>query len=77
MSSPHLSHSVGMSVHDVGHYRGKTFEPGIVLTVDPQLVITGDGIGNLTRGAPLELGDVEAVMREDGLLDRYPADLLA
>ena len=80
----HLSHPVGMSVHDVGHYHGKTLEPGIVLTVDPQLiipeerryvrledtvVITEDGIENLTRDAPLELGDVEAVMREDGLLE--------
>ncbi len=88
----HLSHPVGMAVHDVGHYRGKTLEPGIVLTVDPQLiipeerryvrvedtvVITEDGIENFTHAAPLELHDVEALMREEGLLDRYPADLLA
>ena len=85
----HLSHPVGMAVHDVGHYRGNTLEAGIVLTVDPQLiipeerryirvedtvVITGDGIENLTRAAPLELDEVEGVMREEGLLDAFPAD---
>lgn len=88
----HLSHPVGMSVHDVGHYRGNTLEPGIVLTVDPQLivpeerryvrvedtvVVTEDGIENFTRDAPLELDDVEACMRETGLLERYPAELFA
>ena len=86
----HLSHPVGMSVHDVGHYRGKTLEPGIVLTVDPQMiipeerryirvedtvVITADGIENFTEAAPLELDDVEACMKEQGMFERYPADV--
>lgn len=84
----HLSHPVGMAVHDVGHYRGQVLEPGVVLTVDPQLiipeerlyvrvedtvVITDDGIDNLTAEAPLELDEVEAVMRETGMVERYPA----
>ncbi|UCH26382.1 MAG: aminopeptidase P N-terminal domain-containing protein [Trueperaceae bacterium] len=87
----HLSHPVGLTVHDVGHYRGQTLRPGIVLTVDPQLiipeerryirvedtvVITETGIENFTQDAPLELDEVEACMREPGLLERYPADWL-
>ena len=73
----HLSHPVGMAVHDVGHYRGRPLVPGVVLTVDPQLIIpeerryvrvedtvvvTADGIENFTAEAPLALDDVEAVM---------------
>lgn len=83
----HLSHPVGMAVHDVGHYRGKVLEPGIVLTVDPQLiipeerryvrvedtvVITDEGIENFTAEAPLELGAVEKLMKETGMTERYP-----
>lgn len=78
----HLSHPVGMAVHDVGHYRNQVLRPGIVLTVDPQLiipeerryvrvedtvVITERGIENFTAGAPLDLDTVEATMREPGL----------
>ena len=76
----HMSHPVGMAVHDVGHYRGKTLQPGVVLALDPQMwvpeerlyirvedtvVVTEDGIENLTVDAPLELDEVEAVMREE------------
>jgi len=78
----HMSHPVGMAVHDVGHYRGTTLQPGVVLALDPQMwvpeerlyirvedtvVVTEDGIENLTVDAPLELDEVEAVMREPGL----------
>ena len=73
----HLSHPVGMAVHDVGNYRGRPMQPGLVLTVDPQLiipeerrylrvedtvVITADGIENFTAGAPLDLEATEAVI---------------
>ena len=83
----HMSHPVGMCVHDVSHYRGKILEPGVVLTLDPQLiipeerlyirvedtmVITEDGFENFTAVAPLELDDVEAVMKERGMLQDYP-----
>jgi Xaa-Pro aminopeptidase len=66
----HLSHPVGMSVHDVGTYRGKPLQPGLVLTLDPMmwvpeekryirvedtLLITEDGFENLTQDAPLWL----------------------
>ena len=75
----HMSHPVGMAVHDVGGYRDRPLEPGVVLTVDPQMwipdrkiyvrvedtvAITEDGMENLTAAAPLELDDVEALMRE-------------
>ena len=84
----HLSHPVGMSVHDVGNYRGKPLEPGIVLTLDPMmwipeekkyirvedtLLITEDGFENLTQDAPLELDDVEHVMKQEGMLRKCPA----
>lgn len=74
----HLSHCVGMAVHDVGHYRGKLLRPGMVFAVDPQMrvpeerlyirvedtvVVTEEGIENLTVDAPLDLEDVEALMQ--------------
>lgn len=81
----HLSHPVGMAVHDVDDYRTARLEPGIVFSVDPMLwipeehlyircedtiLVREDGIEILTSGAPLELDDVEATMREQarGLL---------
>lgn len=87
----HLSHPVGLAVHDVGHYRGGTLREGVVLSVDPQLivpeergyyrvedtvVITSDGIENFTRDTPLELEDIERVMKSDGILQRFPASRL-
>ena len=77
----HLSHPVGMAVHDDGGYRHRPLVPGTVFSVDPQmwipeeklyirvedtLVVTEDGIENLTSDAPLEQDDVEALMRDEG-----------
>lgn len=71
----HLSHPVGMAVHDVGNYRGRFMEPGLVLTVDPQLIvpeerrylrvedtvaITEGGIENFHEFVPLDLDATEA-----------------
>jgi Xaa-Pro aminopeptidase len=73
----HLSHSVGMAVHDVGNYRGRPMEPGLVLTVDPQLIIpeerrylrvedtvaiTADGIENFHGFVTLDLDETEALV---------------
>ena len=84
----HMSHCVGMAVHDVGHYRGKALQPGMVFALDPMMwipeerryirvedtvVVTETGIENLTADAPLELDDVEDLMRDRGLLDAFPA----
>jgi Xaa-Pro aminopeptidase len=84
----HMSHCVGMAVHDVGHYRGEPLRPGTVFALDPQMwipeerryirvedtvVVTEEGVENLTADAPLELEEVEATMRETGLFEQYPA----
>jgi Xaa-Pro aminopeptidase len=76
----HLSHPVGLAVHDDGSYYGRPLVPGTVFTVDPQmwipeenlyirvedtLAITEDGIEIFTAAAPLELDDIETLMRED------------
>jgi Xaa-Pro aminopeptidase len=83
----HMSHCVGMAVHDVGHYRGRELQPGMVFALDPQMwvpeerlyvrvedtvAVTEDGVEVLTANAPLELGDVEALMQETGMLRRHP-----
>lgn len=82
----HLSHPVGMSVHDVGAYTGKPLEPGLVFSVDPMIwvpeenlyvrvedtvAVTADGVENLTGFVPLAMDDVEAVMQETGLLQLW------
>jgi Xaa-Pro aminopeptidase len=74
----HLSHPVGMAVHDVGGYGGGPLRPGLVFAVDPQLwvpeeklyircedtvAVTPDGIENLTASAPLDPSSVEAVIQ--------------
>jgi Xaa-Pro aminopeptidase len=82
----HLSHPVGMSVHDVGEYRSAPFAVGQVLTVDPMLwvpdeqlyvrvedtvAVTDDGIENLTGIAPIDPDDILRVMAEPGLLQTF------
>ncbi len=80
----HLSHPVGMSVHDVGDYTNAPLEAGMVFSVDPMMwvheahayircedtvVVTAGGAEVLTAGAPLDPDDVERAMTE-------PSDLL-
>ena len=79
----HLSHPVGMAVHDVGDYRGRPLEPGLVFAVDPMIwvpeerlyvrvedtiAVTDDGIENLTGFVPRAMDDVERLQAEPGLL---------
>jgi Xaa-Pro aminopeptidase len=83
----HLSHPVGMSVHDVGEYRNAPFRVGQVFTVDPMLwvpeeqlyircedtvAVTADGIENFTGFVPIEPDAIERVMSEPGLLQTHP-----
>lgn len=84
----HISHCVGLTVHDGGLHYSRPLEPGMVFSVDPQfrlpeeklyyrvedtIVVTEDGVENLTVEAPLELDDVEVLMKEPGLLQAFPA----
>jgi len=70
------SHYIGLDVHDVGLWTGKieagmvfTCEPGIYIPeeklgirLEDDLVITTNGLINLTKHIPIEIEDVEAVM---------------
>ena len=70
------SHYIGMSVHDVGEY-DKPLEPGVCITVEPGIyipeenlgvriedtvVVTKDGVENLSALCPREPSEIEAVM---------------
>ena len=83
----HLAHSVGMSVHDGLSHKTGPLEPGMVFSVDPQMkieadrlylrvedtgVVTENGFEVLTKDAPLELDDIEAVMRGESILRHFP-----
>jgi len=74
----HLSHPVGMVVHDSCDYGSRPLEAGVVFSVDPQMwvpeeklyirvedtiAVTDSGVEVLTSGAPLELDDVERTIR--------------
>ena len=76
----HMSHTVGMAVHDACGYRDGPLCEGMVFSVDPQMwipeerlylrvedtvAITATGMENLTGEAPRDADAVEAVMRED------------
>lgn len=81
-----FSHTVGMAVHDVGSYR-TGLKPGHVFSIDPQLrvpeenlyiryedtvVVTEGGVENFTDFLPSELGDLEALVKEEGVVERVP-----
>ena len=83
----HLSHMVGMAVHDYGEYHDRPLEPGCVFALDPQMwinshrlyirvedtvCVTESGIETYTEDCPLELDDVEALMKEEGVLGKIP-----
>ena len=74
----HISHGVGMCVHDVSLHRERPLEAGMVFAVDPMawdheretyyrvedtVAVTEDGHENLTAKAPIEIDDIEAHMR--------------
>jgi Xaa-Pro aminopeptidase len=83
----HLSHGVGMAVHDDGRYQDSPLAPGMVFAIDPQMfipeenlyiriedtiAITDNGHENFTGEAPIELDDVERLMREPGIVQAFP-----
>ena len=81
-----LGHGVGMAVHDVGVHDGNLV-PGMVFTIEPQfripeeqiyirledvILITTDGAENLSAFVPMDMDGIEALMKEDGLMELYP-----
>jgi Xaa-Pro aminopeptidase len=83
-----LGHWVGMATHDDGPYGGP-LRPGMVFTIEPQLrvpeekiyirledmiVITDKGADILTEWLPMDIHGIEKVMREEGILQRYPRE---
>jgi len=81
-----LGHGVGMAVHDVGIGDG-VLSPGMVFTIEPQfrvpeeqiyirledvIVITEGGKQILTDFVPMKMDAIEQLMKEEGLLQRYP-----
>jgi Xaa-Pro aminopeptidase len=75
-----LSHGVGMTVHEAGNWKERPMEEGLVFAVDPEfvvpelklyvrcedtVVVNASGCEVLTSGAPVEIEDIEHVMRGD------------
>ena len=84
-----LGHWVGMATHDVGGYDGGPLVSGMVFTIEPALtvpeekiyirledmiIITDNTADIITAYLPMEIADIEALMKEDGILQRYPRD---
>jgi Xaa-Pro aminopeptidase len=80
-----LGHGVGMEVHDVrGPNPPATLEPGMVFTIEPalllederlgvrledMLVVTENGVENLSAFVPIEIAAIEKLMAQKGLSD--------
>ena len=86
-----LGHFVGMATHDVGADDGP-LRPGMVFTIEPalrvpeeqlyirleDLIVVGEQAAEVVSAwLPMDPDEIEKVMREDGILDRYPADEVA
>ena len=76
-----LGHSVGMEVHDVRNPT-PTLEPGYIFTIEPQMTMEGGelsvrledmilmtetGYENLSAFVPIEIADIERLMKQPGL----------
>jgi Xaa-Pro aminopeptidase len=85
---PSLGHWVGMATHDVGRDCGP-LRPGMVFTIEPALrvpeekiyirledvIVIGERRADiLTTFVPLDIPGIELLMREEGMLQRYPQD---
>jgi Xaa-Pro aminopeptidase len=84
----HFQHPVGMSVHDVGIQTHISLEAGMVFSIDPMIwvreeklyirmedvvVVTEDGVEVLSANLPIEMDDLEALWREEGIVQKRPA----
>jgi Xaa-Pro aminopeptidase len=87
----HFQHPVGMAVHDVGRVHGIPLQPGMIFTIDPMIwiheerlyiriedmaLVTDDGVENLSAFVPSRLEEVEAIVKEKGLIEFRPATVL-
>jgi Xaa-Pro aminopeptidase len=78
-----LGHTIGLEVHDV-RSPTPTLEPGQIFTIEPQMnvpehrfgirledviLITPTGYENLSSFIPIEIADIEKLMKEPGLSD--------
>jgi Xaa-Pro aminopeptidase len=85
----HFQHPVGMAVHDVGRVHGLKLQPGMIFTIDPMIwiheerlyvriedvaLVTENGVENLSGFVPSRLEDVEATIKEKGLIEFRPAE---
>jgi len=85
---PRLGHWVGMATHDVGDDAGP-LRPGMVFTIEPALrvpeekvyirledlvVIQESRAEVVSEWLPMDMDEIEKVMSEEGLLQRYPRD---
>jgi Xaa-Pro aminopeptidase len=81
-----LGHTVGMEVHDVNTPHGDVLVPGMVFTIEPALTIPEDrvyirledvilitetGYENLSAFAPIEMDEIEKLMAETGMFEKY------
>lgn len=77
-----------MAVHDVGRVHGVKLRPGMVFTIDPMIwihpeklyiriedvaLVTADGVENLSSFVPSLIEEVEATIKEKGLIEIRPA----
>ncbi len=82
-----FSHPVGLAVHDDGGYSRDALKPGQVFSIDPQLwvpeekiylryedvvVVTETGVENFTSFLPSELDEIERLVGQGGLLQKFP-----
>ena len=83
-----LGHWVGMATHDVGSDAGP-LRPGMVFTIEPALrvpeeqiyirledvIVIGESKAEiLTDWLPMEIDAIEKIMKEEGLLQKYPRE---
>lgn len=83
-----LGHWVGMATHDVGQDAGP-LRAGMVFTIEPALtvpeekiyvrledmiLITDTKAEILSDFVPMDIASIEKLMREEGILQRYPRD---
>jgi Xaa-Pro aminopeptidase len=83
-----LGHGVGMATHDVGTFTGPLRE-GMVFTIEPALrvpeeeiyirledviIIHADRAEIASDFVPREMADIERLMVEEGILQKYPKD---